>query len=64
MRYAKDSTKINEAKAGIILISLHHEPEEKLLEFINKGFQTTEQKDFWGAKIWIFKKIVNLLKNA
>ncbi len=57
VRYAKDSTKINEAKAGIILISLHHEPEEKLLEFINKGFQTTEQKDFWGAKIWIFKKL-------
>lgn len=57
VRYAKDSTKINEAKAGIILISLHLEPEKELLEFINKGFQTLEQKDFRGAKIWIFKKL-------
>ncbi len=53
----EDTSKINKAKVGIILISLHLEPEEKLLEFINKGFHPIEQKDFRGAKIWIFKKL-------
>lgn len=57
VRYVKDTSKINEAKAGIILISLHLEPEEKLLEFIKKSFKKIEQKDFRGAKIWIFKKL-------
>jgi len=59
--FSNDTTKIenNLYKDGIILISLHIEPNEIFLESIKRNFKLIEQKDFEGTKIRIYKRIGN-----
>lgn len=56
IRLEKDTVKLNEIEKGFILISLHAEPEEKLIQYIEKRFAKIRYKEFCGAKVFVFKK--------